>query len=239
MKKRNFAVRLGIAAMALTLITTSLSSGTLAKYTESVKATGTLKVAKWNVAARANGTVMTDAGITLADMVGTTNTYTGVASGVVAPGMSGQVEIDLTAAGKTASEAEAFTEVDVYYEVYINVNTAANLPKNMTFSASNSSSGAGSQSVTIDNSTVTANGGKGALLYSGTIANTEKQTGWTAHPVYVKWDWPWEGSYNSNDMTPDQWDVQAGAAGASTNFTFTVVFTQVDPTGSSRHVNGD
>lgn len=51
MKKRSIAGRLGIAALALTLITTSLSSGTLAKYTSTFTGEGQLTVAVWNVGA--------------------------------------------------------------------------------------------------------------------------------------------------------------------------------------------
>ena len=234
MKKRNFAVRLGIAAMALTLITTSLSSGTLAKYTESFTATGTLKVAKWNVAARVNEKLMVTGGVTLDDMIGAAAaSYSGVKSGTIAPGMSGKIQVDLTTAGTTASDT-SMTEVDVYYEVYVNVDSAGALPKNLTFKANN---GSGSDTnVTLNSDSVEKNEGKGELLSSGTIAQASATTGWTANSVNVTWEWPWETT--SGASLRDDLDVTAGKAAGSTTFTFTVVFTQVDPTGSSRHVQG-
>ena len=59
MKKRFNFGRLGALALALTLITTCLTGGTLAKYTSSTVGTGTATVAKWAVVLKANGTSQT------------------------------------------------------------------------------------------------------------------------------------------------------------------------------------
>lgn len=236
MKKRNFAVRLGIAAMALTLITTSLSSGTLAKYTETYTATGTLKVAKWNVGAQINGEPMTTAGVTLSSMLGTGANngagYSGVKSGTVAPGMTGKIVIDVSAAGASASDS-LVTEVDVFYEVYVNApNGVGALPKNLKFKANDGSSS--DTEVILNSDSVEKNGGKGEKLTSGTIPFATAQTGWGKYTANVTWEWPWESASTSN-KSGDEWDLTAGNTAGSTEIVFTVVFTQVDPTGSKRH----
>ena len=46
-RKKSIAGRLGMAAFALTLITTCISGGTLAKYASEVTGTGTAVTAKW------------------------------------------------------------------------------------------------------------------------------------------------------------------------------------------------
>ena len=47
MMKKNHAARLGALALALTLVSTCLMGGTLAKYTTTVTGTATATVAKW------------------------------------------------------------------------------------------------------------------------------------------------------------------------------------------------
>ena len=46
-RKKSIAGRLGMAAFALTLVTTCISGGTLAKYASEVTGTGTAVAAKW------------------------------------------------------------------------------------------------------------------------------------------------------------------------------------------------
>lgn len=240
MKKRNFAVRLGIVAMALTLVTTSLSSGTLAKYTDTFKAYGTLTVANWNVGARAAGQLMLTSGdgLNLEDLAKTaTGTVSGVASGTIAPGMKGEFKIDLSMAGNTAEANGQLTGVDVYYEVYASVTSTQNLPPNLTFKAQ-----AGSASA----SPITfANANQDVLLTSGTIDNTSTssaaKSGWN-NPITVSWEWPWLGTQSQGTKGPDALDTETGSAAANdgsgtTKFNFKVVMTQVDPTGNSSHLS--
>ncbi|MCH5353988.1 MAG: hypothetical protein J1E06_11075 [Acutalibacter sp.] len=229
MKKRNFAVRLGIVAMALTLVTTSLSSGTLAKYTETFKATGTLSVANWNVAARAKGSaLMTSEGVSLGDLASTaTGTVNHVASGMIAPGMKGQFTIELSMAGDDANQL-GITEVDVDYVVYASVTSLGNLPKNLTFKAKADGDGSASPVTFEDTSDKELTSG---TLSKETTANGK--TGWQK-PITIEWEWPYEdGSYSSGGKTPDQWDVTAGEGAATgsktTSFVFKVEFTQVNP----------
>lgn len=100
MNKSNFVARLSVLTIALTLVTTSLIGGTLAKYTTEVTGKGSATVAKWSFKAyEKNGGEGTFT-VTLTD---TANTN--VTSGKIAPGIKGQFEIVIDASGsETALE---------------------------------------------------------------------------------------------------------------------------------------
>ncbi len=100
MKLKSIA-RLGALALAMSLVTTSMLSGTLAKYTTTIDASASATVALWSV-----GTDVEDAIVSLFD-----TTYDNVVEDRVAPGTSGGFDIEL----------ENASEVDVLYTVTMTV----------------------------------------------------------------------------------------------------------------------
>lgn len=218
MKKKSIAARLGVAAMALTLITTSLSSGTLAKYTESFAGTTTMTVAKWNVGATvtmgsgASATTLTSAPVALGTLYDTATNKKGVAPGKVAPGMTGGFVIDLTTAKQNVP-----TEVETEYAVYIDGNSS-DFPSNFKmYEGSNEANNVFSKTKTP---------GLGYLLKTDTIAAGEMDTTKNAVKVNVNWKWPFEETSATNTA-----DLALGKdPGSGATFTVRVVFTQVEPT---------
>lgn len=221
MKKKSIAARLGVAAMALTLITTSLSSGTLAKYTESFAGTTTMTVAKWNVGATVtmgsgtSATTLTSTPVALGTLYDTATNKKGVSNGKVAPGMTGGFVIDLTTAVKNVP-----TEVDTEYAVYID-GDSSNFPANFKmYEGSNEANNVFSKKKTP---------GLGYLLKTDTIAAGEMDTTKNAVKVNVNWKWPFEETSATNAA-----DLALGKdPGTGATFTVRVVFTQVEPTVST------
>lgn len=113
MMKKNHAARLGALALALTLVSTCLMGGTLAKYTTTVTGTATATVAKWSF--KANGETATIANLSL-----TPTKYNNVTDNKIAPGTSGFFEI----------KAKNDSEVGASYTIEF---TASNVPKNVSF----------------------------------------------------------------------------------------------------------
>lgn len=94
MNKSNFVARLSVLTIALTLVTTSLIGGTLAKYTTEVTGTGSAQVAKWSFKAYEKNGGEGSFAVTLTD---TANTN--VTSGKIAPGSKGSFDIVIDASG--------------------------------------------------------------------------------------------------------------------------------------------
>lgn len=93
--KKSFLRRMAVLAVVLCLATTSLMSGTLAKYTTTVAGTGTTAVAKWSFKAGETTTSESETfSFTLAD---TKMLNSNVAAVVVAPGDKGDIEIRMDA----------------------------------------------------------------------------------------------------------------------------------------------
>lgn len=97
MRKRFNFGRIGALALALTLITTCLMGGTLAKYTSTVEGKGTATAAKWKVVFKANDEAQTKA-FTF-DLTDAGVNKNNVVSGKVAPGSTGSIPIEIDAAG--------------------------------------------------------------------------------------------------------------------------------------------
>lgn len=114
--KKKIAGRLGVTALALSFITTSVMSGTLAKYTKEVTGTADATVAKF--AFNLNGATQETDTFTIEDLF--QSAYTGSdgskivegSSNVVAPGTSGKKEITLENTGEVAIQLEEFTISD-------------------------------------------------------------------------------------------------------------------------------
>lgn len=94
MKKKSNTARLGALALALTMVTTCLTGGTMAKYVTTVSATGSATVAKFDVDIKGNGTEFTSKKI---DNLFTTGWNAPVTGGVkkdmLAPGVYGYFDI--------------------------------------------------------------------------------------------------------------------------------------------------
>lgn len=116
--KKKIAGRLGVTALALSFITTSVMSGTLAKYTKEVTGTADATVAKF--AFDLNGATQETDTFTINDLF--QSSYTGsdgseivkssTVKAVVAPGTSGKKKITLENKGEVAIQLEAFTISD-------------------------------------------------------------------------------------------------------------------------------
>lgn len=93
MKGKSYASRLGALALALTLATTSLIGGTLAKYATEVTGDGSATVAAWSFKANKSSETFT---VNLAD----TDVKEGtLSSGMIAPGTNGSFDIVIDASG--------------------------------------------------------------------------------------------------------------------------------------------
>lgn len=227
MKKKSIMVRLGVVAMALTMITTSLSSGTLAKYTEEVSASTQIKIAKWNAGAKVGseflGSTTTDLGTLL--KASASKEYDGVANGFVAPGMTGSFDIVVTG----QKEAGLTTDVAVSYKVYIDAEKH-NLPGNLTFTA-----GGSSVNLAVDPESTSPENyetGLGYLLKADSIA--PQATG-DAATIRVEWNWPYQSTGNAkaeNEEDLEAAQVETGSQDIDfqDNIVVTVVLEQKQPT---------
>ncbi|MCD2493254.1 hypothetical protein LQE92_11550 [Lacrimispora sp. NSJ-141] len=113
---RKFTGRLAAAAAVLTLVTTCLLGGTLAKYTTSVNGTGTAEVAAWSF--QVNGsTAQFDV-----DLSDTSTKKVNVAEGKIAPGSEGKFDIKVDGKGS-----------DVAIDYTIAFSELQNKPANLEF----------------------------------------------------------------------------------------------------------
>lgn len=234
MKKKSIMVRLGVVAMALTMITTSLSSGTLAKYTETVSGSTTLKIAKWDYGAKVGNSYLASSSTDLGTLLEASKStkYDGVEDGYVAPGMHGSFNIDLTGAKEGLG-----SDVAADYTIYIDAEDY-NLPANLKFAAGGVgvNLGADPEDTTPENYV----SGKGFRIKAGTLsANT---TG-TQASVIVTWDWDYTQS--GNLVGGDADDLQAGQITTGRQeidlqdtIYITVEMTQKSPESKSGTVNG-
>ena len=111
--KKNRMMRLASVLLVLTLLSTSVISGTFAKYTTSVTSNDKARVAKWGFEATNNSLVITDL---------FKNSYDGTVNS----------EVDVIAPG-TQNSVEA-PEVDYTFEVAVETSgTTTNLDKNKNF----------------------------------------------------------------------------------------------------------
>lgn len=95
MKKKSIMARVGVLALALTLVTSSLTSGTLARYTDSQDIFAKAIVAKWAFKKDVN---YAGATVAVPFELQAQNNNSAVASGRIAPGTTGKfpISIDLT-----------------------------------------------------------------------------------------------------------------------------------------------
>lgn len=177
--KKKIAGRLGLTALALTFITTSVMSGTLAKYTMNVKATAEATVAKFEF--NLNDTKATTASQPIDDLF--KNSYTGsdgttiIAKGsdtnknVVAPGLSGKKEIKIENTGEVAIQIDTLT---------INETNTGNVPLKYAITTTNTTpNNADWKASDVLNSTLPAD-------INSTIAIGDKNN---TKSFYLHWKW--------------------------------------------------
>lgn len=130
MKKKYFR-HLGVVALALTLVSMTLTGGTLARYVTEVTGTAKAEVAAWSFKANSNEDGKQFTQIDLGSTANRT-AYDGktVVDGVIAPGTSGSFDILLDGTG---------SEVGIDYIVTLAEKTADNpkLPADLTIKVTN------------------------------------------------------------------------------------------------------
>lgn len=207
MKKRFNFGRLGALALALTLVTSCLTGGTLAKYTTSVSGTGTATVAKW--AFKAGDTAGSSGFVENSlDLKDTTVDEKVVASGKIAPGVKGELPIYVD-----LSDTEVATEI----KITISVEGDNTLPENLYF-------------INSDNKKIKAN----TLTADGTVFNTVSLTATEAakykdEDLSISWEWPYETEAEDGTQTKGNTaDTSSGETFKTSNIKVTVTGTQLD-----------
>lgn len=119
MKKKVYAARLGVIALALTLVTTCLMGSTLARYVTEVTGSATATVAKWSFKVNGQAEKFT------IDLGRTAYTDTTIADKVIAPGTSGSFNIVIDGTD---------SEVGIDYEIKLEAATDTTFPDDMVFS---------------------------------------------------------------------------------------------------------
>ena len=114
-RKRSYAARLGILAVALALTSTCLLGGTMAKYATEVTGTGSATVAAWSF--KVNGK---DSAIETVDLASTA--YSNVKSKTIAPGTKGSFTVEVDATGS-----------DVAVKYTIKFSDMTNVPTDLKF----------------------------------------------------------------------------------------------------------
>lgn len=192
MKKRSYSTRLGVLALALTLITTCLVGSTMAKYVSEVKGTATAAVAAWSFDVKDR----TATKLTTIDLGSTTyrDAYTEktIKADVIAPGTKGSFDIVIDGTG---------SEVGIDYAVKIAAAENTTLPTDLTFTTDGSNYDLGSNiSGTID---------------YNSAENQMKKT------ITINWEWPYSSASSdkdSNDTTfaGKSWNLDITVTGTQT-----------------------
>ncbi len=209
MMKKNHAARLGALALALTLVSTCLMGGTLAKYTTTVTGAATATVAAWVFNANdANAETKKFENIKLGDTL--SYNEKDIKKNVIAPGTEGSFDIKLDGTG---------SEVGIDYAIKIaNASSTKKLPSNLVFSTK------AIVAENTGNSLDKLSSESGSLL-SGTIDYNESNMKKT---ITIYWKWP----YDTGTEDADTNDTTDSGIGEIT-LDITVTGTQVEPKGTS------
>lgn len=206
MKKKSYVGRLGALALMLTVISTCLLGGTMARYVTEVTGSATATVAAWSFKANNGGSELTTT--TPIDLGDTTNrtSYDGTTlkEGVIAPGTSGSFTIEIDGSG---------SEVGIDYEVAVKAASGTTLPDDLLFST---------EEITDANPGGTLdkfNNPMGTIDYSSTSNDMKKD-------ITVFWAWGFgdDDTKSSNDNAD---------AGKTWDLDITVTGKQIAPTTSS------
>lgn len=106
MMKKNHAARLGALALALTLVSTCLMGGTLAKYTTTVEASAKATVAKWDF----GKTTVTDLGDLFIHGKSGVITPKENGPGILAPGTEGEKRFTIEGVSDVAYDLTVLAE---------------------------------------------------------------------------------------------------------------------------------
>lgn len=176
MKKGSKIVRLGVLALTLTMVSTCLMGGTMARYVTEVTGTASASVAAWKF--NVNDATSEKPTFTDIELGSTANraSYNAedIADDVIAPGTKGSFEIIVDGTG---------SEVGVDYTVKIAAATGTTLPNDLTFK--------------VDDTAYTLGSDVSGTIDYSTTDNAMKKT------LKVTWEWAFgEGDdKDSNDNT--------------------------------------
>ncbi|MCH1942558.1 hypothetical protein [Holdemania massiliensis] len=197
MKKKVYAARLGVTALALTLVTTCLMGSTLARYVTEVTGSATATVAKWSfTASDAEGS----ANFTNIDLGRTAYTDTTIADKVIAPGTSGSFNIAIDGSG---------SDVGIDYEINLKAADSITFPDDMVFSTEAITEGKpGKKLADLDPIT-------GTINVSGNMKETVT--------VYWAWDFGKDdtAAANDNNYAGEKWEIDITVTGKQTTPTAT------------------
>jgi|LSQX01.2.fsa_nt_gb beta-mannanase len=181
--KKNRILKIGLLALALTLVTASLVSGTFAKYITTASGTGTVNVAKWyaTVSDGTNKAGTGETGTVNFDLFNTIYNATDVVADRVAPGTNGSFSLTYNT-----------TDTEVDHQVTITLEKkSGTIPTNMTFEIV-AGSGLTATPATLDfNTTPKATFTTGKILAAATTGKTGTLT--------INWEWPFESGTDSVD----------------------------------------
>ncbi len=226
MKKRNIAARLGAVALVLTLVTTSLTSGTLAKYVASEEATGTAYVAAFDFKAYNTGLGSGETKTWTDEFNLTANNYINYAAvkgsnqedkkKVLAPGAEGTIPIAIDIGNSDVA-------VDVKIEMQVPVGSV--FPTNMQQGVATTSTGAIAGEWAAF---PTPNNAIWTPIYTVTLSPTEAQK-----DRFIKWQWPYQQGANaaavaSNDAVDTAFG-EAASEDREPTIKLRVTATQVNP----------
>lgn len=181
MKKKSYVGRLGALALMLTVITTCLLGGTMARYVTEVTGSATATVADWSFKALNGNTELTTT--TAIDLGSTTNrtSYNGttINDGVIAPGTSGKFTITIDGTG---------SDVGIDYDVDIKTANGTTLPDDLKFATTeiNGSNGVALADLNLADT----------IAYSDTANDMKKDI-----TIYWAWDFGESDTKSTNDNT--------------------------------------
>ncbi len=243
MKKKSILMRVGIVAAALTLATTGMTSGTLAKYTASASGYTSAILAKWKpvVSTVKDGTnllgsdTVTEFEMQVADATTGTNksnagAYNDGTKQYVAPGLKGTTTIWLDAGD---------SDMDVKYEVKIvNWDATANsnaggpkyfIPTQVQFALDGTTT-TDIPSNPANEATSEVTVGSGYL--PGAITRARDTTLDKFKKVELVWEWPYDGEGSNDEMDNGDMTAILAATGDRTKLGFDVVVTLTQATGT-------
>ena len=193
-KKKFNAARLGVLALALTLVTTCLTGGTMARYVTEVTGQATATVADWSFKADSQADVgeqftTIDLGETFAAAYDGKN----IKTDVIAPGTKGSFDIVIDGTG---------SDVGINYAVKIAANQGTTLPTDLAFKVTNGTEQQADYTLGQDV--------EGIIDYS-TTNDDMKRT------VKVDWEWPFDANdtkdSNDNDYASKTWTLDITLTG--------------------------
>lgn len=211
--KKNWAMRVGVALVALTLITSCFVGGTFAKYTKAGTGEDSARVAKFGVDITANGATFADAyqdekvaytattATVVADTEGTKVVAPGTKGNMTSMTLTGAPEVDVEVkytATVTLNDKWEDKDGNFYFPITVKVNNTV-----VDLSAATDAAG------------VKAKVEEAINAYTKTYdANTDLSSV-GADSLAVSWEWPFSTS-DANDVKDTYLGDQAAAGSAAT-----------------------